>query len=27
LMSFTQVNNEAGIGGFSKDVNGTYKLP
>jgi len=27
MMSFKQVNNEAGIGGFSKDVSGTYKLP
>jgi hypothetical protein len=27
MMSFKQVNNETGIGGFSKDVSGTYKLP
>jgi hypothetical protein len=30
MMSFDQVNNETaitGIGGFSKDVSGTYKLP
>jgi hypothetical protein len=26
-MSFKQVNDETGIGGFSKDVSGTYKLP
>lgn len=26
-MSFKQANNETGIGGFSKDVSGTYKLP
>lgn len=27
MMSFTQVNSENGISGFSKDVSGTYKLP
>ena len=27
MMSFKQVNNETGIGGFSKDVSGTYKIP
>jgi hypothetical protein len=26
-MSFKQVDKETGIGGFSKDVSGTYKLP
>ncbi|MHC1730327.1 MAG: hypothetical protein AB9866_30745 [Syntrophobacteraceae bacterium] len=26
-MIFKQENNETGIGGFSKDVSGTYKLP
>jgi hypothetical protein len=27
MMSFNQVTKEIGIGGFSEDVNGTYKLP
>ena len=27
MMSFKQVNKEMGIGGFSKDLSGTYKLP
>ena len=27
MMSFTQANKEMGIGGFSKDVSGTYRLP
>jgi len=27
MASFKQVDNEAGISGFSKDVSGTYKLP
>ncbi len=27
MASFKQVNKETGIGGFSKDLSGTYKLP
>ncbi len=27
MMSFKQLDDESGIGGLSKDVSGTYKLP
>lgn len=27
MASFKQVNKETGIGGFSKDLSGAYKLP